>query len=327
MTEYHERERFPIRFPFVEEPWRVLEHNPRPKEWDLVPLPHEEYETEHEPQLETKRSASGGSGAFIGKPPTSDPWPPHGPIPNVGGQLPGYRSFRYYDPSKPTYKVVKGTSIPSDANFWGVLIPEEYLSSVTYFLKAIRKHRASGGALGLTAVRSQPAKFAVTRKELDVAREYVYSFHVPLFLLDRACDIAEKILEVGTRHPHDLFIRNFGFVEREAAILCHRHAARFGPRGEPDLIGLTRGFMSANTFTYDKRTGVEKVLGGSIGQAYSRVLTGLVTGSAQSTSITGLNFLIGSDIPKMETYDLFFKFPNGVEKFPNDVTKLPLHII
>lgn len=321
MNEFNERKRFPVRFPFVEEPWRVLEHDPRPTEWDLVPLPHEEYETEREPELETKGSASGGNGAFIGKPPKNGDWPPYGPIPDVGGRIPAYRSFRYFDPYKPPYKVVKGKTIPSNANFWGVVIPEEFMLLLAHFLQVIKAPTSTNRALGFQVVGSQPATRVITKQEKEIAKKYVYQFHVPLFLLDRGCDVAEKILEVGNGHTYELFMRNFDIVKREVVTLCHFHAARFGSKGEPDLLGLTHGFMSANTFTLNEQTREEQVLGGDIDQAYSRVLTQLITGSTHATPIAGLNLLIGSNIKKLKDDDLNFEFPNG------DLVKLPLHVV
>lgn len=318
MSEYNERERFPIRFPFVDEPGRVLEPSEHDDEWRLEPSPYEEYEDEVEPQSEMKGSRSGFKGAYVGKPPTGGQWPPFGPIPDFGGRLPGYRSFRHFDPSRPEFKTVPGRVIPEDANLWGVIIPKEYVSTVARMTDALNAHRATNGPLRLTIVSGRPSKAAPSTTSFKDAVDYVFAFHVPLFLLDRACAIMGDIHNFGTHRSNDLFVRNFQHVEKLAIHLCHRHAIKHGP-GDSHL-GLAFGFMSPSTFEFDRRSGLDKILGGTIGQAYTKVLTGLLTGDPRSTPMTGLNFLIGSEVPAMTTYDLYFKFKTSV-------VQLPVHLV
>lgn len=317
MSKYNEQERFPVRFPFVEEPWRVLEPMEQESEGRLEALPYEEYEDEVEPEVEMKGSRSGFNGAYVGKPPSGSKWPPLGPLPDFGGPLPGYRSFRHFNPSRPKFEAIPGRLIPDDANLWGVIIPREYVMSVARVVDALKSHRTVSGPMRLVVMGGNASKAAPSKASVEDARKYVYQFHVPLFLLDRACKIMGDIHNFDTHRSNDLFVRNFQCVEKLAVHLCHRHAVKYGP-GDSHL-GLTFDFMSPSTFQFDRRSGVDTILGGSIGKAYTKVLTGLLTGNPNSTPITGLNFLIGADIPKMQSYDLFFKFDT-------ERITLPLHL-
>ena len=319
MSKYERPEPFPIKFPFIENPSRAIELERMPYEWDLSPS-----EETNNLEVEAKRSLTGYNGGFIGKPPHSTDWPPSQPLPGFDGRVPLYRSFRYFDVSKPEFKPDAGNPLPPHANFWGILVPEEYLEALAGAIKSLR-HYGSGvrgvrGVHELVVVSRQPAKRSVSKMDIELAKKYIYEFHVPLFLLDRACDTMNQILGLSTGRKHETFFSNFTVVQHLVAVLCHRHAALHGPQNQEELFGLSFAYMSQETFFIDRRNGKEKVFGGSIGQAYSRVLTGLLTGDGAKEPITGLNFLVGGDIPKMRNFDLYFKF--GTKVIP-----LPLHII
>jgi hypothetical protein len=288
MVERKEPERFPITIPLVPEPDFVLIGEPEEVEWDLVPSKVEEYDDEHEPELETK---------LVGQPPkipTRTGWPPSHPLPDYPGRLPGYVSFRYFDDSKVDYKVVRGRPIPRDANIWGVLIPEEYLSATAQAIKMI-----GSGTKSLKVVRHRQAPWKISAVEREVALSIIFAFHQPLFLLDRACKILESVIQTNF-NPRGLLIQNIDVVRADVIALCCHHA-------------MNHSVSQAKAKSYVdlyKKVGWKTDLTSSIGQTYTRVLTGLLTGVNHVEPKTGLNFLIGSDIPDMKEYDYYFKFPS-----------------
>lgn len=312
MPEIREPRRHPMIIPLVEHVERVLGTlNPQPS-WFYGP------EDEHEPTPEPDPDGGDGAGGNNRKPPTTCFGEPIDKPPfnssrgaRRHGPLGGYRSFRYFDPSRPEYKPTTGRAIPEAANIWGVILPNAVIENQARLL-----HRSRTG--------SWPK--SLTASDTKEARDVLYQYYLVHFLVDRACEIIENIVETATGVRHDLFLSNTLVPGRTSS---------------PQTLTMLSALSHHRMYHYAKSRddAHQRHLGrvipaptlpsGTVGATYAQLLSNLLALALKAGSTTlgqdterilGLNFLVGADIPTMAKPDLHYKFDIAAKP-----TKLPLH--
>ena len=311
MPEILEPRRHPMIIPLVAQVERVL--------GTLKPQPSWFYGTEDEPEPAHEPDFDGGdgSGGNNRKPPTTCFGEPIDKPPfdsdrgaRRHGPLGGYRSFRYFSPSQTEYKPVSGLAIPEDANIWGVMLPSAVVENQARLL-----HRSRTGSWP-TMVR------AVDTEE---AREVLYQYYLVHFLVDRACEIIEKIIWTTVHIHYDLFLSNVLVPGRTSS---PKTLAMLSALSHHRMYHHAKSRDSAHQRYLGRAQPAPTLPNGTVGATYAQILSNLLSLAMNAGSpapnnpdrILGLNFLVGAEIPSMATPDLHYKF--DVDALP---VKLPLH--
>ena len=316
MSEIQEPRRHPMVIPLVDHVERVLGNLEPSPTWYYGPE-----DTEREPATEAavESSSGGNSGGNNRVPPRTlfgEPFdvPPFGGTsgPRRNGPLGGYRSFRYFDPTQPEHKLFTGRAVPDTANIWGVMLPMATIESLARLLHFNR-------------AKTWPK----TVSEVDKleARGVLYEYFLVHFLVDRACDIIENILKAATGATYDLFLSDVFVPGRTKAPTTlamlsslsyhrvHHHAT-------------SRGMAHKKCF--GRPTADPSLPCGTVGATYAQLLSDLLSIALHPGTLVnrpnverllGLNFLIGADIPNMNTPDPYYKFPGGGRPI-----RLPIHV-
>lgn len=306
MPEYKEPRREPMIMPLVEQVERVLGNLKPSPGWFLGP---EDLEREHNPQPD---GSSGGSGRMGGddsfnKVPFDSK---HGP--RSHGPLAGYRSFRYFDSSKPEYKLIPGRSIPHTANIWGVMIPQ-----------AVCDNQARELCFNRTG--KWPSTLSAT--DTKEARNVLYQYFLVHFVVDRACDILEHVLKAATGRSYDLFLSDVLVPGRTRA---PKTMATLGALSRHRRYHHAKSRGNAHHKQLGRHTAGPALPNGTIGATYAQLLSNLLSLAVRSIvsapdddvdRILGLNFLIGAEIPGMTKPDLVYKFSSS-----GPVVELPVHV-
>lgn len=305
MPEYKEPRREPMIIPLVEQVERVLGNLEPSPGWYVGP---ENLEGELDLEADTS-SAGGGSGGndVVTKVPFDDKRGPRS-----RGPLAHYRSFRYFDSSKPEYTLIPGRAIPIAANIWGVMIPE-----------AVCKNQAR--LLHFNRTGKWPSTLSAT--DTKEARDVLYQYFLVHFVVDRACDILENVLKDATGASYDLFLSDVLVPGRTKA---PKTMATLGALSRHRMYHHAKSRDNAHQKQLGRHTAGPALPNGSIGATYAQLLSNLLSlairpfasaPDSDADRILGLNFLIGAEIPKMTKPDLFLKSSSS-----GSVVKLPVHV-
>jgi len=307
--------------PLVEQVERVLENLKVHPSWFID-------KESFEPEQEMSQEGSGGGGRGR-KPPKMSYGEPADRVPfdRGFGPVAGYRSFRYFDPTQPAATASPGQALSTSSNIWGVMIPHAVCENA---------------ARSLCFLRTGQFPTAVTKIDITEARDVLYQYFLVHFLVDRACNVIENVLERTSGTSYNLFSSNalvpgktsspqtlekLGILSRHR--MYHHGKTRDMAHHRIHIRAATNSINIWRSSTGGRLT-EPKLPDGTIGASYSQLLSNLISLAVHphqslvdqnSERILGLNFLIGAEIPAMEQPDLYYKFSTDTP-----AVLLPVHV-